>query len=148
MRQTELTAQLCSIMRDVRNVRGNTQKKIEKLRQLLSGLLSELTYFEEVSPSFCSVCLPRLTHISLIVTSHSLKPLKFYKCATLNVFVAFICSRYGHHWFQVYLSLELCHQSHQYSKVHCIHCASLSEQQMAEVAKSCSKKGTTFDKTN
>ncbi|XP_058088685.1 phosphatidylinositol 3-kinase, root isoform isoform X2 [Magnolia sinica] len=47
MRQTELTAQLCSIMRDVRNVRGGTQKKIEKLRQLLSGLLSELTYFEE-----------------------------------------------------------------------------------------------------
>lgn len=48
VRQTELTAQLCSIMRDVGNVRGNTQKKIEKLRQLLSGLLSELTYFEEV----------------------------------------------------------------------------------------------------
>ncbi|KAL6187502.1 hypothetical protein ACLB2K_038900 [Fragaria x ananassa] len=47
VRQTELTAQLCSITRDVRNVRGNTQKKIEKLRQLLSGLLSELTYFEE-----------------------------------------------------------------------------------------------------
>ncbi|ESR51600.1 phosphatidylinositol 3-kinase VPS34 [Citrus sinensis] len=47
VRQTELTAQLCSIMRDVGNVRGNTQKKIEKLRQLLSGLLSELTYFEE-----------------------------------------------------------------------------------------------------
>ncbi|GMP82765.1 hypothetical protein CsSME_00036933 [Camellia sinensis var. sinensis] len=47
VRQTELTAQLCSIMRDVRNVRGGTHKKIEKLRQLLSGLLSELTYFEE-----------------------------------------------------------------------------------------------------
>ncbi|XP_076943755.1 phosphatidylinositol 3-kinase, root isoform-like [Bidens hawaiensis] len=47
VRQTELTAQLCSIMRDVRNVRGGTQKKIEKLRRLLSGLLSELTYFEE-----------------------------------------------------------------------------------------------------
>ncbi|KAJ0037432.1 hypothetical protein Pint_22949 [Pistacia integerrima] len=45
--QTELTAQLGSITRDVGNVRGNTQKKIEKLRQLLSGLLSELTYFEE-----------------------------------------------------------------------------------------------------
>lgn len=48
VRQTELTAQLCTIMRDVRNVRGGTQKKIEKLRHLLSGLLSELTYFEEV----------------------------------------------------------------------------------------------------
>ncbi|KAJ0500788.1 putative phosphatidylinositol 3-kinase [Helianthus annuus] len=47
VRQTELTAQLCSIMRDVRNVRGGTQKKIEKLRHLLSGLLSELTYFVE-----------------------------------------------------------------------------------------------------
>lgn len=47
VRQTELTAQLCSIMRDVRNVRGGTQKKMQKLRQLLSGLLSELTYFEE-----------------------------------------------------------------------------------------------------
>eukprot|EP01018_Ginkgo_biloba_P009326 Gb_01861 [translate_table: standard] len=47
VRQTELTAQLCKIMRDVKNVRGGTQKKIEKLRQLLSGLLSELTYFEE-----------------------------------------------------------------------------------------------------
>ncbi|XP_044493712.1 phosphatidylinositol 3-kinase, root isoform isoform X2 [Mangifera indica] len=47
VRQTELTAQLGSISRDVGNVRGNTQKKIEKLRQLLSGLLSELTYFEE-----------------------------------------------------------------------------------------------------
>ncbi|KAF5794099.1 putative phosphatidylinositol 3-kinase [Helianthus annuus] len=45
VRQAELTAQLCSIMRDVRNVRGGTQKKIEKLRHLLSGLLSELTYF-------------------------------------------------------------------------------------------------------
>jgi phosphatidylinositol 3-kinase len=48
VRQTELTAQLCSITKDLRNVRGNTQKKTEKLRQLLSGLLSELTYFEEV----------------------------------------------------------------------------------------------------
>ncbi|GAB4839778.1 hypothetical protein Ancab_020488 [Ancistrocladus abbreviatus] len=47
VRQTELTAQLCSISRDVRNVRGGTQKKMQKLRQLLSGLLSELTYFDE-----------------------------------------------------------------------------------------------------
>ncbi|KAG6417025.1 hypothetical protein SASPL_124466 [Salvia splendens] len=51
VRQTELTVQLCSITRDVRNVRGGTQKKIEKLRQLLSGLLSELTYFDENSES-------------------------------------------------------------------------------------------------
>jgi phosphatidylinositol 3-kinase len=47
--QTELVAQICTIMRDVKNVRGGTQKKIEKLRQLLSGLLSELTYFDEVN---------------------------------------------------------------------------------------------------
>ncbi|GAB2280474.1 hypothetical protein Dimus_015102 [Dionaea muscipula] len=47
MRQTELTAQLGSITRDVRNVRGGTQKKLQKLRQLLSGLLSELAYFDE-----------------------------------------------------------------------------------------------------
>ncbi|XP_073295971.1 phosphatidylinositol 3-kinase, root isoform-like [Primulina huaijiensis] len=47
VRETELTAQLCSIMKDVRNVKGGTQKKIEKLRHLLSGLLSELTYFDE-----------------------------------------------------------------------------------------------------
>ncbi|KAJ7556475.1 hypothetical protein O6H91_05G085500 [Diphasiastrum complanatum] len=50
VRQTELTAQLCTIMRDVKNVRGSTQKKIDKLRQLLSGLLSELTYFDEPIP--------------------------------------------------------------------------------------------------
>ncbi|KAG0614104.1 hypothetical protein M758_6G151500 [Ceratodon purpureus] len=50
VRQTELTAQVCTIMRDVKNVRGSTQKKIEKLRQLLSGLLSELTYFDEPIP--------------------------------------------------------------------------------------------------
>ncbi|KAG2577758.1 hypothetical protein PVAP13_6NG191400 [Panicum virgatum] len=46
-RQTDLTAQLCSIMKDVRNVRGSAEKKIEKLRQLLSGVFSELTNFDE-----------------------------------------------------------------------------------------------------
>ncbi|XP_057848847.1 phosphatidylinositol 3-kinase, root isoform isoform X1 [Cryptomeria japonica] len=45
--QTKLTAQLCRITKDVKNVRGSTQKKIEKLRQLLGGLLSELTYFDK-----------------------------------------------------------------------------------------------------
>lgn len=48
VRQTDLIAQLCSITKDVRNVRGGTQKKIDKLRHLLTGLLSELTYFDEV----------------------------------------------------------------------------------------------------
>lgn len=50
VRQNELTAQLCRVMRDIKNVKGGTQKKIEKLRQLLSGLLSELTYFDEPIP--------------------------------------------------------------------------------------------------
>lgn len=49
VRQTELIAQLCTIMKDVNTVRG-TQKKIERLRQLLAGLMSELTYFEEPIP--------------------------------------------------------------------------------------------------
>ena len=48
-RQTELTAQLCSIMKDVKNVRGSAQKKVEKLRELLSGVFSELTNFDEVN---------------------------------------------------------------------------------------------------
>jgi hypothetical protein len=52
VRQNELVAQLCRIMRDIKNVKGGTQKKIEKLRQLLSGLLSELTYFDEVCKQF------------------------------------------------------------------------------------------------
>jgi hypothetical protein len=52
VRQNELVAQLCSVMRDIKNVKGGTQKKIEKLRQLLSGLLSELTYFDEVCKQF------------------------------------------------------------------------------------------------
>lgn len=50
VRQNELTAQLCRVMRDIKNVKGGTQKKIDKLRQLLSGLLSELTYFDEPIP--------------------------------------------------------------------------------------------------
>ena len=52
VRQNELVAQLCRVMRDIKNVKGGTQKKIEKLRQLLSGLLSELTYFDEVCNYF------------------------------------------------------------------------------------------------
>ena len=52
VRQNELVAQLCRVMRDIKNVKGGTQKKIEKLRQLLSGLLSELTYFDEVCNQF------------------------------------------------------------------------------------------------
>ena len=48
-RQTELTAQLCSVMKDVKNVRGSAQKKVEKLRELLSGVFSELTHFDEVN---------------------------------------------------------------------------------------------------
>ncbi len=47
-RQTELMAQLGSIMKDVKQVRGSAQKKIDGLRQLLSGVFSELTNFDEV----------------------------------------------------------------------------------------------------
>nr|CAD1822783.1 unnamed protein product [Ananas comosus var. bracteatus] len=67
VRQTELTAQLCSIMRDVRSIRGGTQKKIEKLRQLLSELHSELTYFDEPIRS----PLAPGVHITGIVPSES-----------------------------------------------------------------------------
>lgn len=35
-------------MKDVRNVCGSAEKKVDKLRQLLSGVFSELTAFDEV----------------------------------------------------------------------------------------------------
>ncbi|CAI0385996.1 unnamed protein product [Linum tenue] len=78
VRQTELTAQLCSIMRDVRNVRGNTQKKIEKLRQLLSGLLSELTYFEEPirSPLAPSLLITGIVPSESSIFKSALHPLR------------------------------------------------------------------------
>ncbi|CAI0434663.1 unnamed protein product [Linum tenue] len=78
VRQTELTAQLCSITRDVRNVRGNTQKKIEKLRQLLSGLLSELTYFEEPirSPLAPSVLITGIVPSESSIFKSALHPLR------------------------------------------------------------------------
>ncbi|XP_057950017.1 phosphatidylinositol 3-kinase, root isoform [Malania oleifera] len=78
VRQTELTAQLCSIMRDVRNVRGGTQKKIEKLRQLLSGLLSELTYFEEpiLSPLAPSVLIAGIVPSESSIFKSALHPLR------------------------------------------------------------------------
>ncbi|XP_022733422.1 phosphatidylinositol 3-kinase, root isoform isoform X2 [Durio zibethinus] len=78
VRQTELTAQLCSIMRDVRNVRGNTQKKIEKLRQLLSGLLSELTYFDEPirSPLAPSVLITGIVPSESSIFKSALHPLR------------------------------------------------------------------------
>ncbi|XP_077244146.1 vacuolar protein sorting 34 isoform X2 [Tasmannia lanceolata] len=78
VRQTELTAQLCSIMRDVRNVRGGTQKKIEKLRQLLSGLLSELTYFEEPirSPLAPGVLITGIVPAESSIFKSALHPLR------------------------------------------------------------------------
>ncbi|GLU03095.1 hypothetical protein SLE2022_203130 [Rubroshorea leprosula] len=78
VRQTELTAQLCSIMRDVRNVRGNTQKKIEKLRQLLSGILSELTYFDEPtrSPLAPSVLITGIMPSESSIFKSALHPLR------------------------------------------------------------------------
>ncbi|KAL9666604.1 hypothetical protein QQ045_000939 [Rhodiola kirilowii] len=78
VRQTELTAQLCSIMRDVRNVRGGTQRKIEKLRQLLSGLLSELTYFEEPirSPLSPGVLITGIVPSESSIFKSALNPLR------------------------------------------------------------------------
>nr|CAB3461581.1 unnamed protein product [Digitaria exilis] len=43
--------QVGSVMEDVRNVHGSTQKKIEKLRQSLSEVLSEPTNFDEPTRS-------------------------------------------------------------------------------------------------
>ncbi|KAJ0442953.1 putative phosphatidylinositol 3-kinase [Helianthus annuus] len=78
VRQTELTAQLCSIMRDIRNVRGGTQKKIEKLRHLLSGLLSELTYFEEPiqSPLAPTVLITEIIPSDSSIFKSALHPLR------------------------------------------------------------------------
>ncbi|KAK1281022.1 hypothetical protein QJS04_geneDACA003033 [Acorus gramineus] len=78
VRQTELTAQLCSIMRDVTNVRGGTQKKIQKLRQLLSGLLSELTYFEEPirSPLAPDVLITGIVPAESSIFKSALHPLR------------------------------------------------------------------------
>ncbi|EFJ26575.1 hypothetical protein SELMODRAFT_97360 [Selaginella moellendorffii] len=44
--QSELLAKLCTIARDVKNVRGNLQKKIDRLREMLQGIMNELTSFE------------------------------------------------------------------------------------------------------
>lgn len=77
VRQTELTAQLCSIMRDVKNVGGH-QKKIEKLRQLLSGLLSELTYFEEVV-SFIQIVVFLLSVVLCVIC--------FIACIAWKIFI-------------------------------------------------------------
>ncbi|KAJ6792833.1 phosphatidylinositol 3-kinase, root isoform [Iris pallida] len=78
VRQTELTAQLCSITRDVGNVRGGTQKKIEKLRQLLSGLLSELTYFDEPirSPLAPGVLISGIVPTESSIFKSALHPLR------------------------------------------------------------------------
>eukprot|EP00252_Welwitschia_mirabilis_P014030 TRINITY_DN31050_c0_g1_i1.p1 TRINITY_DN31050_c0_g1~~TRINITY_DN31050_c0_g1_i1.p1 ORF type:complete len:805 (-),score=163.60 TRINITY_DN31050_c0_g1_i1:204-2618(-) len=48
VRQHQLIAQLCTIAKEVKSTRGGTQKKIEKLRELFEGLLSELTSFEPI----------------------------------------------------------------------------------------------------
>ncbi|KAL9258130.1 Phosphatidylinositol 3-kinase, root isoform-like protein [Drosera capensis] len=78
MRQTELTAQLGSISRDVRNVRGSTSRKKEKLQQLLSGILSELQYFEEPirSPVAPEVLITGIISTKCIVFKSALNPLK------------------------------------------------------------------------
>ncbi|KAJ6676742.1 PHOSPHATIDYLINOSITOL 3-KINASE CATALYTIC SUBUNIT TYPE 3 [Salix viminalis] len=78
LRQTELTEQLCSITKDVGNVRGNTQKKIEKLRQFLSGALSELAYFEEPirSPLAPGVLITGIVPSESTIFKSALHPLR------------------------------------------------------------------------
>ncbi|KAL6660884.1 hypothetical protein ACP70R_000268 [Stipagrostis hirtigluma subsp. patula] len=77
-RQTDLTAQLCSIMKDVRNVRGSAQKKIDKLRQLLSGVFSELTNFDEPirSPLAPTVLLTGVVPQESSIFRSALNPLR------------------------------------------------------------------------
>lgn len=78
LRQTELTAQLCSIMKDVRNVRGSSQKKVEKLIQLLSGVFSELTNFDEPirSPLAPTVLLTGVVPQESSIFKSALNPLR------------------------------------------------------------------------
>ncbi|XP_078174291.1 vacuolar protein sorting 34 isoform X2 [Carex rostrata] len=78
VRQNELIAQLCSIMKDIKKVSGGTQKKIDKLRQLLSGLLSELTYFDEPirSPLEPSTLIKGIVPHESSIFKSALHPLK------------------------------------------------------------------------
>ncbi|KAF3329023.1 phosphatidylinositol 3-kinase, root isoform isoform X1 [Carex littledalei] len=78
VRQNELIAQLCSIMKDIKKVSGGTQKKIDKLRQLLSGLLSELTYFDEPirSPLAPSTLIKGIVPQESSIFKSALHPLK------------------------------------------------------------------------
>lgn len=62
--------------------------------------------------------------------------------------LCFICSQYDHLWHQVCSSLGLCRQSRQFLKVHCILCALLLKQQMAELLKSYLKRGMIFARTS
>ncbi|CAI9092938.1 OLC1v1028311C2 [Oldenlandia corymbosa var. corymbosa] len=85
VRQTELTAQLCSIMKDVNKIKRGTQKKIEKLRHLLSGLLSELTYFDEPirSPLAPGVLITGIIPSESSIFKSALNPLRL-ACRTAN----------------------------------------------------------------
>eukprot|EP00850_Spirogloea_muscicola_P004644 SM000020S05994 [mRNA] locus=s20:381175:386922:+ [translate_table: standard] len=78
-RQSELAAQLCATMKEVRSVRGNHHRRVERLRQLLSsqGLLGELTHFSQPLPLPLD---PRLSVVGLIpgdstIFKSSLSPL-------------------------------------------------------------------------
>jgi len=77
-RQTKLTTHLCSITRDVRNVRGGIQKKIDKLRQLLCGVLSDQTYFEEPirSPLAPNVLITGIVPSGSSIFKSALHPLR------------------------------------------------------------------------
>ncbi|KAF0930784.1 hypothetical protein E2562_035256, partial [Oryza meyeriana var. granulata] len=49
--QAELTAQLCSVVKEISNVKHDAQTKGKILEQLFSGIFSELTNFNEPIPS-------------------------------------------------------------------------------------------------
>ncbi|WVZ98390.1 hypothetical protein U9M48_043844 [Paspalum notatum var. saurae] len=77
-RQTKLAHELSSIMKDVTNVHGSTEKKIEKLRQLLSEVFSEPTNFDEPirSPLAPNVLLTGVVPEQSSIFKSALHPLR------------------------------------------------------------------------
>ncbi|KAL6644171.1 hypothetical protein ACP70R_015779 [Stipagrostis hirtigluma subsp. patula] len=76
--QYNLTAQLYFLMEKVRNVNGSAQKKIEKLRELLSGGSSKLTNFNQpiCSPLSPTVLLTGVVPLESSVFKSALHPLR------------------------------------------------------------------------
>ncbi|KAL6838396.1 hypothetical protein ACP4OV_031802 [Aristida adscensionis] len=76
--QYNLTAQLYFVMEKVRNVHGSAQKKIEKLRELLSGGFSKLTNFNEptCSPLSPTILLTGVVPQESTIFKSALHPLR------------------------------------------------------------------------